>query len=553
MKVVSPLGRLLMESRECGRCLNSSIEGSNEDIRRISQELREVKLRLVKMEEGLGLVAEGSVRIREKTEDLERSLRGLEERSEVFQRRMEDEMGRTGLAVVKRSNTVPQEEATKYKVSFRVQKEADGKEEDIAKHTMEAEDDDVADKNHLGIPVPNKKTRSLGDIYAKEEDAGEEMDSEVSHSMDRIENMSERLLLPPLSAANRCKSIGDVSSSAAARDASESPPPTEETASQSSPSNVAKRPPRSPFSSFKRNKMTSSMPHAISSQTLDRLHQIPLRSKSLKDDAKHSRKRQTQRLSLNSTDTATASGSETPTKLRGSWNSLYGSFSDLAHHHHHNQDSVSLDEASDVPAISAPSKDVTFIQLELSSFPGDGSPGDCGVVKCGNLELKKSSGFKSYKTYWCCLFREEENNNRTIFYIFPAACGQGEKNLKPKQAWDLSVCTMKKVSADGKEFKRSDKRSKYFQLIPKSDDPSSARQFQASSKEDAESWTSLLQTMTMRSARRSRPHSLLSLQEVMAANGVMEMVATPVDSHVGLEAMSPFLVTETLLFPGSGR
>ena len=108
------------------------------------------------------------------------------------------------------------------------------------------------------------------------------------------------------------------------------------------------------------------------------------------------------------------------------------------------------------------------------------------VLHSGNLELKKTSGFKSYKRYWAVL-------DLHLLYIYGR-----EKDSKAKQIYDVSGCIVtesndltqcehKENSSKNASFRESLKKrgGRTFELILNSGE---TRGFAASSKEDTEEW-----------------------------------------------------------------
>ena len=107
------------------------------------------------------------------------------------------------------------------------------------------------------------------------------------------------------------------------------------------------------------------------------------------------------------------------------------------------------------------------------------------VLHSGNLELKKTSGFKSYKRYWAVL-------DLHLLYIYGR-----EKDSKAKQIYDVSGCIVTesndltqcehKESNKNASFRESLKKrgGRTFELILNSGE---TRGFAASSKEDTEEW-----------------------------------------------------------------
>jgi len=99
---------------------------------------------------------------------------------------------------------------------------------------------------------------------------------------------------------------------------------------------------------------------------------------------------------------------------------------------------------------------------------------------CGYLELKRNSGFKAYKKYWCAL-------DGPIFYVFSR-----EKDPKAKHAVVLDGYTINAtpfVDASRSRFRSeiSKKKGRQFELIP----PiglKDAKLFAANSKEEALTW-----------------------------------------------------------------
>ena len=86
------------------------------------------------------------------------------------------------------------------------------------------------------------------------------------------------------------------------------------------------------------------------------------------------------------------------------------------------------------------------------------------LAKVGYLDLKRTTGFKAYKTHWCALSRRD-----AVLYAFPFKSGSSaDRMLKAKHAWDLGSgdFAVKRVTADGKEIADGEggKKSRYFQL-----------------------------------------------------------------------------------------
>ena len=97
----------------------------------------------------------------------------------------------------------------------------------------------------------------------------------------------------------------------------------------------------------------------------------------------------------------------------------------------------------------------------------------------GYLELKRNSGFKTFKKYWCAL-------DGPVLYIYGR-----DKDPKAKQAVHLGGYTVKVVenrSGLGASFRNEvRKKGRQFELIPPSG-AKDARQFSANTKEEADTW-----------------------------------------------------------------
>jgi hypothetical protein len=171
-----------------------------------------------------------------------------------------------------------------------------------------------------------------------------------------------------------------------------------------------------------------------------------VRSKSFKDISFINKKN---RLSWESDMTNAGSLRDLPSHLRASLASL-----------------TSLDQ---------PSTASTFISLDISAKDLSSKVGTLS----GYLELKRNSGFKTFKKYWCAL-------DGPVLYIFGR-----DKDPKAKQAVHLGGYTVKVVetrSGLGGSFRHEvRKRGRQFELIP-STGAKDARQFSANSKEEADMW-----------------------------------------------------------------
>ena len=187
-------------------------------------------------------------------------------------------------------------------------------------------------------------------------------------------------------------------------------------------------------------------------------HQLQLptsRSHSLKQSKPH----KTARFSWNMQDVPDLKDS----KYRGSMSSLA---------------SMDLGSGSVTPTPST-TKDLLDISAkDLAARPT--------VLHSGNLELKKTSGFKSYKRYWAVL-------DLHFLYIYGR-----EKDSKAKQIYDVSGCIVtesndltnidsSKEHQKNASFRESLKKrgGRTFELILNSGE---TRGFAASSKEDTEEW-----------------------------------------------------------------
>ncbi|TRY71714.1 hypothetical protein TCAL_16215, partial [Tigriopus californicus] len=156
----------------------------------------------------------------------------------------------------------------------------------------------------------------------------------------------------------------------------------------------------------------------------------------------------------------------------------------------------------------------------------------------GYLEIKRTSGFKNYKHYWCILSEPVDTSlpssilggSTPTLYVFHVLSASGGSKYKieeaslPKMAFDLSEWTVRRVTSDGKDIRKVDKRTRYFQMCPKtSAKDSSPRQFLAASKEEADKWTRCLErvieeTCSIKNNLNSRPSST----ELLPTNGVHE-------------------------------
>lgn len=134
---------------------------------------------------------------------------------------------------------------------------------------------------------------------------------------------------------------------------------------------------------------------------------------------------------------------------------------------------------------------------------------------------------QNYKHYWCILSEPVDKSvpisilggSTPTLYVFHVLPAQGvgkykiEETSLPKMAFDLSEWTVRRVTSDGKDIRKVDKRTRYFQMCPKtSAKDSSPRQFLAVSKEEADKWTRCLEqvieeTCSIKNKLNSRPSS----------------------------------------------
>ena len=133
------------------------------------------------------------------------------------------------------------------------------------------------------------------------------------------------------------------------------------------------------------------------------------------------------------------------------------------------------------------------------------------VLHTGNLELKKTSGFKSYKRYWAVL-------DSHLLYIYGR-----EKDSKAKQVFDVSHCIViesndvhesiksKENSGGSLRIKRDKGNGKTFEIVFSTGE---TRDFAAHTKEETEEWMrKLREAATKEESNESVDHSIQAVEQ----------------------------------------
>ena len=601
-------------------------------IKRLERGFKKVNAKLAEMDLGLLAVTEVNERIQEKVSKLESSVKALEDTSMeaiqnqlALERQLEDIQisasaeEEAGIAEdcpadatkprrpIRRNNTIgaPPHEAAKYRVSF---------EDDLRKQVSNAVPHAATSSSSITavapaslsapsspnlIPTPPGSEITLTPVVSEDEEDEEEEEKEIEETRKKrflANRLGPMAFLAPGGIIQRSKSVSDVSSTGSGTSATAplataavaaKPPPAPQSQAGSPSLSYGSRL-KSPFGSLKKREKVGGSEHAFVAPVV-LSGNVPMRSKSLKE-----------------TSSSSNSGAKVKTKnnYRFSWASSSSNNSASVDDYHHPPPHSSQRKKSS--GIGSSLSSLSSSINDLHAFGGGGgsvksatssnslffdsedkrvSPGAAAsykevltsgskILKSGLLDLRKTTGFKAYKTYWC-LLTDEAN-----FYLFSSSLGHREydrPDAKAKQVWNLTAgaaataaasspssvnsCsspvqgnsskqwTLKIVSADGKEVKKTDKRTRYFALTPPPPptadvgessshhhEEMTTKQFQASSKEEAALWTKPIREVLLRSVLAAGNHQIDEADyylKVHEGGGAVatELATTPIDKE----------------------